>query len=160
MELDHLADLTKEVKDKFNKISGEEIPNLLNQYQLSEIKLKNGKKVIVKEDISVTIKNNDAFFLFLKNRNEDDIVKLIYNFSNRMSDEQRGELADFLIANDYDFEMDLNVHSQTRKKYFKELLGIGKDDFEEGISNGRYMKVSDLPPWANVFMLKKTTIKG
>lgn len=149
----------KEVKEKFNKVSQEEIPDLLNQYQLSEIRLKDGRKVVVKEDASVTIKDDAAFFAYLSARDEDDIVKLMYNFSNRMEDEQRQILADFLIDHEFDFEVQRSVHAQTKKKYFKELLGLGKPDFEEGIANGKYMKLTDLPEWAKVFLLKKTTIK-
>lgn len=149
----------KEVKEKFNKVSQEEIPDLLNQYQLSEIRLKDGRKVVVKEDASVTIKDDAAFFAYLSARDEDDIVKLMYNFSNRMEDEQRQILADFLIDHEFDFEVQRSVHAQTKKKYFKELLGLGKPDFEEGIANGKYMKLTNLPEWAKVFLLKKTTIK-
>lgn len=149
----------RELKEKFNKVSQEEIPDLLNQYQLSEIRLKDGRKVIVKEDASVTITDNASFFAYLHNRDEDDIIKLMYNFSNRMQDEERQMLADFLVENGYDFEVDRSVHAQTKKKYFKEMLGLGKPDFEEGIASGKYMKLTDLPAWAKVFLLKKTTIK-
>lgn len=149
----------KVLKGKFRSIAEEEIPNLLAQFGLSEIKLISGEKVIVKEDASITTKDDSLFFLWLKNREEDDIIKLNYDFSNRMEDEQRADLDDYLIEHNVDYETNMGVHGQTKKKYFKELLGIGKSDQKEGIKKGKYMKMQNLPEWASVFIIKKTKIK-
>ena len=149
----------KILKSHFNKIANEEIPNLLAQYGLSEIKLASGAKVIVKEDANVSIKNESRFFLWLKNREEDDIIKLQYDFSNKLEDEMRMAIDDFLIERDVEYETNMGVHGQTKKKYFKELLGIGKADQKEGIASGKYMKMQDLPEWASVFVIKKTKLK-
>ncbi len=149
------------LKNKFKTISEEEIPNLLAEFGLSEIKLKSGAKIIVKDDasISITKENESRFFLWLRNRGEDDIIKLNYAFGNKMEDEQRVTLDDYLIENDYEFETEMSVHGQTKKKYFKELLGVGKTDQKEGIKSGKYMKLQDFPNWASIFIVKKTKIK-
>lgn len=157
--IEEAEDKLKLLKGHFKRLSEEDIPNLLSEFGLSEIKLKSGEKVIVKDDASITIKNDSLFFLWLKNREEDDIIKLNYDFSNRMEDEARMHLDDFLVDNDIEFETNMGVHGQTKKKYFKELLGIGKADQKEGIAKGKYMKQQDLPDWASVFILKKTKIK-
>ena len=154
-----VEDKLKLLKDRFKGISEEEIPNLLSEFGLSEIKLASGAKITIKEDASVSVKNDSSFFLWLKNRSEDDIIKLSYDFSNRMEDEQREALDDYLIEKDIEFDTNMSVHGQTKKKYFKELLGIGKTDRKEGIAKGKYMKMQELPDWAGVFIMKKTKIK-
>ena len=79
----HFEEVIKDAEDKlkllqgrFRGISEEEIPNLLSEFGLSEIKLASGAKIIVKDDASITIKDESRFFLWLKNRSEDDIIKM------------------------------------------------------------------------------------
>lgn len=161
-QIDVLEAQLKEKKQFFNKVQQEEIPNLLNQHGLSEIKLKSGKKVIVKEEASVTVprKKEDEFYKFLESREEDDIVKLHFAF-NRMEHEKVKELFTYLGERDFDYTAERKVHPQTLKKYFKELLGIGLDKEERalGIKLGTYLRKQDVQDIANVFTYFKTTIK-
>lgn len=150
----------KEKKEYFNKLSQEEIPTLLNTFGLAEIKLVTGEKIKVKEDASVSVPDDkkEAFYAFLKERNEEDIIKLHFHFS-RMPVEKMTELFSFLTEQDYDYSSDRGVHAQTLKKYFKELLGIGDEEREKGIVEGRYLRKEDIENIANVFVLYRTYIK-
>jgi len=149
-------------KEYFNKLSQEEIPTLLSTYGLSEIKLESGEKVVVKENASVSVpaEKEQAFYDFLKNRDEEDIIKLHFHFA-RMPTEKMTGLFGFLTEQEYDYDSDRGVHSQTLKKYFKELLGIGVDriDREKGVAEDRYLRKEDVIDIANVFTFFSTKIK-
>lgn len=149
-------------KALFQVISQEEIPTLLSMFGLSEIKLKDGRKVIVKQDASVSVPadKEDAFFAFLRERKEEDIIKLHFHFS-RMHMEKMKALFTFLTMGEYDYSSERNVHSQTLKKYFKELLGIGVDAAEQarGVAEGRYLRKEAITDVANVFTFFHTKIK-
>ena len=133
----------KELKSEFNKISQERIPELLATYGLSEIKLATGEKVIVSENASVSVpdEKKEAFYLFLKDRDEEDIIKVHLHF-DRMANEKIVGLFTFLTEGEYVYGSDRGVHSQTLKKYFKELLGIGvdKEEYAMGVSDGVFLR--------------------
>ena len=150
----------KEKKKWFNKLSQEEIPTLLNTFGLSEIKLESGEKVIVKLNASVSIPDDkqEAFYAFLKERNEEDIIKLHFHF-DRMSVKKMTDLFAFLTEGDYVYDSDRGVHAQTLKKYFKQLLGIGEKDQEEGVAEGRYLRKEEVKNVADVFTFFFTKIK-
>jgi len=147
-------------KEELTRLSQEEIPTLLSTYGLSEIKLKSGKKVIVKKNASVSVPDDkqEAFYAFLKERDEEDIIKLHFHFS-RMPTEKMVALFTFLTEGEFVYDSDRGVHSQTLKKYFKELLGIGEEDQEEGIAEGRYLRKETVTDIVNIFIYFKTTIK-
>jgi hypothetical protein len=149
-----------DAKARFNELSQVAIPELLNQHGLSEIRLRSGEKVIVKEDASVTVPDDkqQKFFDFLKERNNEDIIKLLFQFK-RMAPQKMQELFDFLNGYDYDYEFERNVHPQTLKKYFKDLLGIGQENREELIADGKCLKPEDVADVCNVFTYFSTKIK-
>lgn len=146
-------------KRVYNQLSQEDIPTYLGQYGLSELKLSNGQKVLVTEDINVTIKDEDAFYTFLRERKEDDIIKISADFPTKMEEEDRGKLFDFLC--NYDCKVRQGVHSQTLKKYFRELLGNDVDDEDRkvGLELNKYVEKETLEKFASIFTLKKTKIK-
>lgn len=149
------------LKKAHNKIAGEEIPNLLKNRGLSSIKLVTGEKIDVKEDVNVTVKDDNQFFEFLRSRNEDDIIKMMFTM-DRMKTEKLDILFEFLNANKYDFEFDVNVHPNTKKKYFKDLIGLSETDYDkrlEGYRSGKLIPISELPNWCSVFIIYKTKIK-
>jgi len=147
-------------KAAFKTVAQESIPALLNQHGLAEIKLRNGSKIIVKEDASVSVPDDKklAFFEFLKERNEEDIIKLNIQFK-KMPVEKQKDLFDFLNNYDYDYESDRGVHPMTLKSYFKKLLGVGDEDRAEGIAKGKYIKPQDVANVANIFTFFNTKIK-
>jgi hypothetical protein len=158
--IDGLEAQLKDNKEALRNISQTEIPSIVNQYGLSEIRLRDKSKVIVKEDASVSVppEKKTAFEAFLLERNESDIIKLNISFA-RMPQEKLDQLMEFLIGYDYDFEAERGVHPQTLKKYFKDLLGIGEEDVEDGIAEGRYLRREDVEHIANVFTFYTTKIK-
>lgn len=134
----------KQCKSNFNRLSLEIIPNFLLSSGMTEVKLDDGREVKVKEDISATVKDEAAFRKWLRDRKEEAIIKVKYNFS-KMSNKVNEQLTNFLIDNDYDFEIDESIHSATKKKYFKELIKeIGQEE---------------LPEWVSIYNIRKATVK-
>ena len=152
--------MLKEMKKSFTKTSQEHIPELLLSHGLTDIKLVTGEKIEVTEGISVTVEDNDKFFQFLKERDEDDIIKMQVAFS-RMESEAITALLAYLFEHDYDYEVKRDVAGQTKKKYFKELLGLGidEDEYKEGIEAEKYMRQEDLKDFAKLFVYHTTKIK-
>lgn len=151
----------KQLKAVFNNVSGEEIPGILLQNGLSQVRLDTGEKVSIKEDVSVTIVHPLKFFEFLKQRDEDDIVKLTFQFPARMEQEDVNELFEFLDERGYDYKVERDVHAQTRKKYFRDLFGLGLEPAEKeaGLVNGELKRPTDVEEFAKTFTYWKTTIK-
>lgn len=151
----------KVLKKALERISGEEIPNLLSSRGLSSIKLLTGEKIDIKKDVTVTVKDDDAFFAFLRERKEDSIIKMMFTM-DRMETAKLDKLLEFLGEEGYEFDFDVNVHGNTKKKYFKGLIGLEESDEEErlaGYKSGRYIQIADLPSWCNVYVYYKTKIK-
>lgn len=159
-QVEMLQESLKRAEQAFNQVAQEEIPMLLRQYQLSEIRLESGDRVKVREEarVSVPSEKEQAFQAFLQKRGEEDIIKLHFAFG-RMPVDKMKDLFVFLNDGEYDYSADRKVHPQTLKKYFKTLLGVGEEDREEGVREGRYLREQDVVDVANVFTFYNTIIK-
>ena len=136
--------LLKHCNTNFNRMALQTIPDFLLSNGITQLKLKDGRSVKIKEDISASVKDETKFREFLRKRGDEDIIKINYKFA-RMENEANVLLTDFLMDNDYDFEIDESIHGQTKKKYFKELIGeIGKEK---------------LPEWVTIYEIHKATVK-
>ncbi len=152
----------KKAKDAFNRVAQEEIPNLLLSKGFSSIKLDTGEKIDIRDSLNVTIKDEHAFFQWLKERGEDDIIKTIISL-DRMPSGMLKKLYDFLNENQYPYDANIGVHHKTRETYFKQLTGtdsrISETERVEGYSTGRYIPIGKLPDWVNVYLIHKAKIK-
>lgn len=157
-----LDEKLKEAEKHLQRIGREEIPAIMNQHGFSELRLRNKKKVIVKEQASVSVPDEKraAFFSFLEKRNEQDIIKLLVAF-NRMPQQKLEELMTFLDGYEYDYNAERNVHPQTLKAYTTKLLGLQlePDERAEAIADGRVLRKADVEDVMNVFTFFTTTIK-
>ncbi len=146
----------------FLAVSQVEIPEIMHTYGLSEIKLKNKKKIIVSQGVSASVpdEKQEAFNAFLKEHNAEDLVKLQMSFG-RMPESMQRALFAFLGAMEYEYDAKKAVHPSTLKKYVSDLLGLGVDDAEraEGIKTGAFMRTEDLQDIMNVFTFFVTKIK-
>ena len=147
-------------KEAFQQIAQVEIPNLVNQYGLSEIRINDKTKIIIKQDVSVSVPETTRgdFFKFLEDRGESDIIKLMISFP-RMPDQKMADLFEFLNNYEYEFNAENNVHPMTLKKYFKNLLGIGEDDQAEGVVSGKYLRMQDIEEFAKIYVYWTTKLK-
>jgi len=158
-------DLTEELKaetEKLRRLGQDEIPSVMLQHGFSELRLKSGKKVIVKENVSVSVppEKQSAFFEFLRRRNEQDIIKLHVHF-DRMSDAKLEELMTFLDGYEYAFTSDRGVHPQTLKAYTTKLLALDMEPEEraEAVASGRALRKEDVAGVMNAFTFFSTKVK-
>lgn len=147
-------------KGLLNKLSTEEIPNLLRSHGLSRIKLANGMEVTVKEDINVTIKDEERFFKYLEETGQSDIIKTTV-YLGRQDADLLASLHKFMKEEGIEYEEDTKVHAQTLKKFFRDKCGIGLDETERqvGYMKGTLTPPSNLPDWCTVFTIATTKIK-
>ncbi|MHA1302167.1 MAG: gp33 family protein [Candidatus Heimdallarchaeaceae archaeon] len=120
-EIKNLEEELQAKKKQYNEVRQIEIPDFLKQFGISEIKLANGKKVTIKEDVSVTIKDAKAFYDFLRKRHDDAIIKNILEMESPPT-----ELMDELMERGYLFSYNEKIHGQTLKAYFRTFLEVGE----------------------------------
>ena len=161
-EIEELEREIAERKEVFRKISQERIPELLNKHGLADIRLRNGVKVKVKEEASVSIPDEKEakFFEFLEARNEADIIKLTISFP-KMSEAMQQQLKDFLEGYEYEYDIKRGVHPSTLKAYVKKLLGVGEEDDvrKAGVAAGKYLRKQDVTDVMNVFTFFNTKLE-
>ena len=128
----------KELKEQFNSIAQHGIPDYLDEFGLSGITLSDKRKIKVEKDVSVSVKDQDAFFNFLRSRKDDAIIKDTITIENPES-----KTKTLLLENHIVYDSEKKVHSQTLKKYFRDLIELG-----------------DTPPeCVSVYIYNKTKIK-
>jgi hypothetical protein len=144
-EMDDAEESFKLKKAIFNDLVLEQIPTFLLSHNIRKIGLVDGREVNIKEDIGATVNDEIAFRKWLKDRNEEAIIRVKYDF-DIMKAEEMSKLADFLCDNDYNYEVDENIHHARKAKYFRELL--------------KTMNRNELPEWVKIFDIRKASFKG
>jgi len=138
MQIAALEEDLSSYKKDLKQVSQVDIPDLLGMYGLSEIKLDDGRKVIVKSDVSVTVKDGISFFQFLRERHDDSIIK-----SQTVLIDPESTLLEELAERGVGFDREDKIHAQTLKAYFREFMALGETP----------------PESVNVYVYSKTTIK-
>lgn len=151
IEIAECEEALSAAKERRNKIAGApqfegEIPTLLLQLGISDVRLKDGRKVEVKPGISVSVANEVGFHKFLADRKEDDIIKLHFDFA-RMPNGQQKRLFEFLMKGDYEYDSKKDIHYQTLAKYVREFL-VNDSTKEEMLT-----------PYLNIYKYNTTKVK-
>ena len=145
----YLAGLKKEEA----KRSQEDIPNFLTQFGIDELKLENGYKVTIKQDIACSLPKTDfakrqKVLSFISNNGGGGMIKdtltvvdptqAVINSLNEL-----GVLS----------EHKKDIHAASLKAFIRELLGLKKNTRAK-------MTVVDLPTELNPYVYSQTIIKG
>jgi len=148
---DQQADLEeklKAAKEAVKLLSEVKIPNLLNERGLSEVRMADGRKVIVEEDLAASVSeaNRKSAFDWLRSKNLGDIIKaqVITSFGQG-EEEQAAALVEELQAKNIPVEYKEAIHASTLKAFCKEQIKADPLNFP--------MKLF------GVFQFKKTKIK-
>lgn len=159
-DIEDLEEKLEALSARRKALAQTEIPDLMRSRGLSEVRLADKTKVIVSEELKVSVPDDKraAFIAFLEKRQEDDIAKNVFYFP-RMPPERLAYIKEFLEANEYEFEAERNVHPQTLKKYFKTILGVGDPDRDEGLKTGKYLAPAAVEDVASVFQYFETKLK-
>lgn len=76
-ELERLQQRAKELQEKHRVVSEVDLPALLDETGLSQVRLADGTRVVIREDlrVSTTGKNRDVINRWLEGRGLDDVIK-------------------------------------------------------------------------------------
>lgn len=116
----------KLAKQEFNEVSQELIPKALLNTGLSEVKLADGRKVIVTDELSASVKDYEAFGKFLDERGDSSLLKTTIEVGKIPKPIVKKLLS--VMFNDFGLdsaEAVTKIHPATLKKYVKELCGVG-----------------------------------
>lgn len=135
-------------KKELEKLSREEIPAIMNELELSEIKLKTGKKIIVKDEVKPSVSKAVIYKV------QEQMIKLEMDriigdeqastqerlteiheqaqrnisalFKENIVMEYNHKNVQTLLKNECVFDQDMSIHHQTLKKYCKERIEAGQ----------------------------------
>lgn len=129
-EIDALEKKLSAKKDEFKKLSEDEIPNLLEESGVSEIKTTDGTTVSIQRFYSarITEENRDECFRYLEQNGLGDIIKntVSVNFA-KGEDSNANELADDLENKGYMLNQKKWVEPMTLKAVVREQVEKGSD---------------------------------
>lgn len=128
--LEQLERKRKEIQADLTKVSGEDIPTLLDEAGLSEVRLSDGTKIKVKDDlrISTTGKWREPINRWLRETGHDDILlnEITIGFG-KGEDDQAAEAVAWLQGRRRDFDQKVYVRQPTLKSLINELLADGEE---------------------------------
>lgn len=110
-------------KDLFN-IRQVQIPELMKEFGLDALTTTDGSQIKIMDGISVSVRDPDKFFKYLRDNNAGDLIKnqVIVQVTN---EEKRKEVIALLEETDFAFEAKESVHAATLKRYVKDRLAEG-----------------------------------
>ena len=141
-----------EYKERAREISQKEIPELLAQYGLSEIKLKDGRKVTVKQDCRATVKDFDEFYAFMQARGEENLIKTTLELGKMPAVAVLAAQKAVLQATGIAPESKTTIAPQTLFAWVRTNIGLGKTVPDELLDK-------DSIPGVSVYTFSETKIK-
>lgn len=129
-ELDQLLQAADEAKKALLKTEREDLPQLMAEVGLTEIKLDDGTIVTIKEDVSCSISeaNRPRAMTWLNDHGYGGIIKteVAVTFGAGEHDNAVG-LAQKLAGDGFSADMAEGVHPSTLKAFVRERLAAGQD---------------------------------
>ncbi len=108
----------------------EDLPELLREFGLSEVKLDNGAKVTVKDEVTAAIPaaRQAEAWAWLEARNYDGIIKTVVSipFARGEAEDARHTAEELTESLGRPAELARTVHSQTLKAFVKERMAAGE----------------------------------
>ena len=149
-EASTLEDQLKNIKEEMLSIRNEKIPAVMQEKNLTQLKLNDGSSIEIKNFYGITIpKDPDqraTAYQWLRDNNLGDIIKNeISARFGRNEDGKASEFSKLATANGYEVQQDLKVEPMTLKATLRELHEKGADLPPEDIFKtfvGRQAKVT------------------
>jgi len=129
-EIDALEDRLKNTKKDLETLSGDVIPTMMAEMGLTQLKLMDGSSVDVKPyyAASITVKNREAAYKWLRENDLGDIIKNDVTVSfGRNEDNKAADYANLAQSQGYQPTQKLKVEPMTRKALVRERIENGKD---------------------------------
>jgi len=129
-EIDALEDRLKNTKRDLEILSGDVIPTMMAEMGLTQLKLMDGSSVDVKPyyAASITVKNREAAYKWLRENDLGDIIKNDVTVSfGRNEDNKAADYANLAQSQGYQPTQKLKVEPMTLKALVRERIENGKD---------------------------------
>lgn len=127
-EIETLTKKLSTLKEEHRVISETKLPDTLAEYGLSEVRLKDGKKIVVKEIVSAEIKkdNEEKAFAWLRENGFGDLIKRVISTSfGKGEDKVADALSQQLAKKGLNVADKASVHAQTLKAFVREQIEAG-----------------------------------
>ena len=130
---DELVDKEKELKElkrHIDLVSGEVIPTMMQEMNISTLKLADGSSVEVKPvyGASITVANKEAAYTWLRENGLGDLIKNEITVSfGRNEDNKASKYADLAKGHGYEPVQKLKVEPMTLKALVRERLESGQE---------------------------------
>lgn len=133
-----------ELKKNLERLSREDIPQIMNNLGLSQIKLSTGETLTIADKIKANIakKNLEIAFANMVNGEKDLIAQkaIAGLFKSEISIEgEDPKILELLVQNNIPYNTSKDIHYQTLNKYCREQIENGKP-IPEGISVFQYQE--------------------
>lgn len=128
----------KSLTEKHKLVSEQKLPTALEEFGLSEVKLADGKKIIIKPYVSCSIKSEDqeAAFNWLRENGFGDLIKRTLSAGFGKGEDDKAEaLLSELVKAGYNVEDKTGVHNQTLKAFVKEQIDAGNEELPKELFN-------------------------
>lgn len=150
-DIENIEAQLKEKNALYEELSKETLPALLAQNGLDELKLANGKKLSIKEDVFVGIpKNDESKKIALEWLGANGGVDLIKE--EVTVDNPTPEFKNELRVQGFTFEESTAVNTNSLKAWFKRRLGMTKGSIQD-------LNLNEVPKAMNLFIERKAVIK-
>tara|TARA_R110002124_G_scaffold25516_1_gene92452 strand:- start:324 stop:902 length:579 start_codon:yes stop_codon:yes gene_type:complete len=146
-ELGTIAEVAKEIRDKelrilslevqlkdhkkeLNKLTDEDLPQMLTEIGLSSFTLEDGSAVTIKQTYGASIRVDDRLKAhdWLRENGHDDIIKnSVYCSFGRGEDDQASAFQAFASKEGFPVEQKTEIHSQTLRAWVKERVENGEE---------------------------------
>ena len=129
-EIDALEDRLKNTKRDLETLSGDVIPTMMAEMGLTQLKLMDGSSVDVKPyyAASITVKNREAAYKWLRQNDLGDIIKNDVTVSfGRNEDNKAADYANLAKSHGFEPTQKLKVEPMTLKAMVRERLEKGLD---------------------------------
>jgi len=111
------------LKTTRKQVAEELIPDLMNKVGLKLVQLENGTKIKVDEFVDARIKDANVAFEWLRETNNESIIKNQISVSlGRGDDDRAQQVLELLKENDVEADHKITVHNQTLKAFCRDAL--------------------------------------
>lgn len=112
------------LKSARKTIAEESLPILMEQAGVNTVKLTNGRKIEVKDFVDARIKNPDVAFNWLRDTNNDSIIKNQITITLGKNEDVRAQAIINTLKDSHDVDADvkIGVHNMTLKSFCRDAL--------------------------------------
>lgn len=132
LSIGDIEEALKIIKSELNWIRTKGIPEYLVEWGIDGLETEEGHKLKLKTGLSITIKDHDRFYRFVREQNHGDIIKDVVTV------EDPDDIINLLVDHEKRFERKESIHGNTLKKFIRICLEKGIDVPQELVNIYEY----------------------